>query len=203
MSGSNRFHTPPDRSKRAWLFILSAPSGAGKTTLCQAALQRVPGLGYSVSYTTRNPRSGEIDGRHYHFIGKEEFESGIACGKWAEWAVVYDNYYGTDAGFIQTQLNNGTDVLLDIDVQGTVQILNRFADAVTIFVLPPSLEALRRRLEARRTDSREEIERRLSAAEREMAKKDLYRHVIVNDRLETAIDSLVQIIHRYRAGGGT
>ena len=186
--------------KSGSLFILSAPSGAGKTTLCQAVRRRFSDLRYSISYTTRKPRQGERNGHDYHFIGKDEFEKGIADHQWAEWAVVHGCYYGTSAEFIDRELAVGHDTILDIDVKGTLQIIERYPDAVTIFVLPPSMEILRNRLKLRDTDSAEEIKRRLLEAEKEMAQKDLYRHVIVNDQLATALESLVSIIQRYRLG---
>ena len=184
--------------KSGSLFILSAPSGAGKTTLCRAVRRRFSDLRYSISYSTRKPRQGERNGHDYHFIGKDEFEKGIADHQWAEWAVVHGCYYGTSAEFIDRELAAGHDTILDIDVQGTHQIIERYPDAVTIFVLPPSMEILRKRLKLRDTDSAEEIKRRLLEAEKEMAQKDLYRHVIVNDQLATALEALVSIIQRYR-----
>ena len=186
--------------KSGRLFILSAPSGAGKTTLCQAVRRRFSDLRYSISYTTRKPRQGERNGHDYHFIGKDEFEKGIADHQWAEWAVVHGCYYGTSAEFIDRELAAGHDTILDIDVQGTHQIIERYPDAVTIFILPPTMDILRKRLKLRDTDSAEEIKRRLLEAEKEMAQKDLYRHVIVNDQLATALESLVSIIQRYRLG---
>ncbi len=180
------------------LFVVSAPSGAGKTTLCRAVLDRLPGLQYSVSYTTRRPRRGEQNRIAYHFIGKEEFVRGIDSGRWAEWAEVHDHYYGTSAAFIDRQLKSGNDVLLDIDVQGAMQIRKRFADSVTIFIMPPSKMVLADRLRSRGSDSHEEIDRRLKNAEAEMASRDQYRHVLINDRLETAIEELVALITSYR-----
>ncbi len=184
---------------RGRLFIVSAPSGAGKTTLCSAVLDRFSDLLYSVSYTTRKPRSGERNGIDYNFIKKEDFKKQIKAGKWAEWAEVHENYYGTSAEFIDNGLDSGRNILLDIDVQGTIQILERYPEAITIFIMPPSVNALRRRLELRDTDSKEIIDRRLKNAEVEMAKKDLYHHVILNDLLSDAIKELVAIIENYRS----
>ena len=180
------------------LFILSAPSGAGKTTLCQAILDRFYDMLYSVSYTTRKPRGGEADGVAYHFIAANDFEKGIKDGRWAEWAEVHGHYYGTSAEFLDNGLASGSDILLDIDVQGTIQILERYPDSITVFILPPSLEVLQRRLRERGTDSSEAIARRLHNARKEIANKDLYRHVVVNDKLEDAVDKLAQIIQKYR-----
>ena len=182
------------------LFIISAPSGTGKTTLCKAVLARIPQLRYSVSHTTRRPRSGEADGVSYHFISTEEFMRGIDAGRWAEWAKVHGHYYGTSAEFIQRQLASGHDVLLDIDVQGAMQIRKRFADSVAIFIMPPSRQVLAERLRSRGSDSQEEIEQRLKNAEAEMASRDRYQHILVNDRLQVATDELVALIHSYRRG---
>ena len=182
---------------RGLLFILSAPSGAGKTTIRNALCSRFPEAKYSVSYTTRSPRIGEKPGRDYHFIDKPQFEAGIEADRWAEWAVVHGNYYGTSGEFIDHWLARGNDILLDIDVQGTVKILKRYPQAVTIFILPPSMDVLRHRLESRGTDSQAEIERRLSAAEKEMMEKSRYRHLVINDDLPSAIDELASIIKSY------
>ena len=183
----------------ALLFVISAPSGAGKSTLCRAVLDRFPDLVYSVSSTTRSPRSGEQNGKDYHFITKDEFEKGIARGRWAEWAEVHDHYYGTSADFLNGELSGGRDILLDIDIQGTRKILQRYPDAVTIFIMPPSLETLKSRLQSRGTDSPEAIAVRLQNAAEEMAQKDLYRHIIINDRLTDAVGELIVIFEKYRS----
>ena len=186
-------------NKRGILFIISAPSGAGKSTLCRAVLDRFTDLVYSVSYTTRSPRSGEQKGVDYHFIVKDEFEKGIASGRWAEWAEVHDHYYGTSADFLDGELSIGRDILLDIDIQGTRHILQRYPDGVTIFIMPPSLETLKSRLQSRGTDSPEVIEVRLKNAREEMAQKNLYRHIITNDRLTDAVAELIAIFEKYRS----
>ena len=194
-SGSN----PKEiNSKLGHLFIISAPSGGGKTTLSKAVVNRFNDIFYSISYTTRSPRDGEQDGVDYYFIQKKDFEKRIKNGYWAEWAEVHGNYYGTSVEFLDKGLDSGHDMLLDIDVQGTIQILGRYPDSVTIFIMPPSLEILRKRLEMRRTESRATIERRLLNAEDEIAQKGLYRHVIVNDQLSVSIDKLIAIIEKYR-----
>jgi guanylate kinase len=180
------------------LFIISAPSGAGKTTLAKAVLERYRDMLYSVSYTTRNPRAVEQDGVDYHFISKQDFERGIKEGQWAEWARVYGNYYGTSGKFIDNGLASGRDILLDIDTQGTIQILKKYPESVTVFILPPSMKALKKRLEMRGTDSRQVIEKRLIYAKEEIAQKDLYRHIIVNDNLSKAIEELSAVIKKYR-----
>ena len=193
-SGSNSRQT---NSKRGHLFIISAPSGGGKTTLSKAVLNRFKDIIYSISYTTRSPRNSEQDGVDYYFIPKKDFEERIKSGLWAEWAKVHGNYYGTSAEFLEKGLASGRDMLLDIDVQGTIQILGKYPDSITIFIMPPSLETLGKRLEMRRTESRTTIKRRLLTAEKEMAQKDLYRYIIVNDQLSVAIEELVAIIEKY------
>jgi len=179
------------------LFIISAPSGAGKTTLCRETLKRFKDITYSISYTTRKSRNGEQDGIDYHFITKEEFKRKIESNKLVEWAEVYGNFYGTSAEFLGTYLVSGKHILLDIDIQGTIQIKKRYPDSVTIFIMPPSLETLRSRLKSRGTDTRQVIERRLEIAKKEMEKKDLYRHVIINDQLSRAVYELIEIIESY------
>lgn len=184
--------------KSAHLFIIAAPSGGGKTTLCREVLKRFSDMLYSVSYTTRQFRNGEQEGVDYHFITTSDFENGIAAGKWAEWALVHGNYYGTSVAFLDKGLADGRDILLDIDVQGTRQILEHYPDSVAIFLMPPSLEVLQQRLIARGTDSAESIAVRLQNAEKEMAQQDLYHHVIANDQLSKAVPNLISIIEHYR-----
>ncbi|PLX45311.1 MAG: guanylate kinase [Desulfobacteraceae bacterium] len=186
------------KPKRGNLFIISAPSGAGKTTLAKAVLQQFRDMLYSISYTTRKPRAEEQDGVDYHFVSKQDFKKGIKKSRWAEWAEVYGNYYGTSAEFIEKSLSSGCDILLDIDVQGTLQILKCYPDCVTIFILPPSMTALRKRLEMRGSDSKAVIERRLVNARTEMAQKKMYRHIIVNEKLSEAIEELSAIFKKYR-----
>ncbi len=186
------------KPKRGNLFIISAPSGAGKTTLAKAVLQQFGDMLYSISYTTRKPRAEEQDSVDYHFISKQDFKKGIKKNRWAEWAEVYGNYYGTSAEFIEKSLSSGCDILLDIDVQGTLQILKYYPDCVTIFILPPSMTALRKRLEMRGSDSKAVIERRLVNARTEMAQKKMYRHIIVNEKLSEAVEELSAIFKKYR-----
>jgi guanylate kinase len=186
------------KPNRGHLFIISAPSGAGKTTLAKAVLQQFTDMLYSISYTTRKPRAEERDGVDYHFVSKQDFKKGIKKGRWAEWAEVYGNYYGTSAEFIEKSLSSGCDILLDIDVQGTLQILKHYPDSVTIFILPPSMNALRKRLEMRGSDSKAVMDKRLVNAKKEMAQKKMYRHIIVNDKLSAAIEELSAIFKKYR-----
>ena len=185
------------KPKRGHLFIISAPSGAGKTTLVKATLERFTDMLYSISYTTRKPRADEQNGVDYHFVSKQDFKKGIKKGHWAEWAEVYGNFYGTSAEFIEKSLSSGYDILLDIDVQGTLQILKNYPDSVTIFILPPSMNTLRKRLEMRASDSQAVIEKRLVNARKEMAQKKMYRHTIVNDKLPAAIEELSAIFKKY------
>ncbi|WP_319526212.1 guanylate kinase [uncultured Desulfosarcina sp.] len=195
----NGLATQPDSRQtgnQGHLFVVSAPSGAGKTTLCRAARERLPQLVYSVSSTTRGPRIGEVDGQDYFFVSEAQFRQGIESGLWAEWAKVHDNYYGTSARFLDDHLQAGRNVLLDIDVQGARQILQRYPEAVTIFIAAPSMAVLRRRLTARGLDSPEVIELRMKNAQAEMDSRDLYRHVVVNDDLDAAIKRFVDILSK-------
>jgi guanylate kinase len=180
------------------LFIISAPSGGGKTTLCREVRQHFPDMLYSVSHTTRKPRKGERDGVDYYFIDKKEFRARIEDGKWAEWAMVHGYYYGTDSAFLEEGLIAGRDILLDLDVQGTRQLLKRYSECVAIFIRPPSLKVLQQRLETRGSDSAEAIAVRLRNADKEIAQQDLYHHVIVNDQLPITIADLISVIQGYR-----
>lgn len=180
------------------LFIVSAPSGAGKSTLCRMLTERLPALRYSISTTTRAPRQGEIDGVDYFFTDLETFKAGIQANQWAEWAQVHGNYYGTSAVFIDAERAAGHDVLLDIDVQGTVQLCAKYPDAITIFIMPPSSDVLRQRLEQRGADSPDIIDKRMTNARREMAQRGAYRHTVINDCLETAAETLVSIVRGYQ-----
>lgn len=180
------------------LFIISAPSGAGKTSLCDAIRKHYPDVAYSVSYTTRPARKGEQNGRDYFFISEREFQQGIKEGRWAEWAKVHGHFYGTSSLWISEVLSQGRDVLLDIDVQGARHLVNRFRDAVTIFIMPPSLEELQRRLERRGADDPAAIALRLANAREEMRWKGMYRHIVINDDLQRAVRELISLLDQYR-----
>jgi guanylate kinase len=180
------------------LFIVSAPSGAGKSTLCNAVRRQMGDLAYSVSYTTRSPRQGERDCVDYHFISEADFQRGISTGRWAEWARVHGNYYGSSAKWIEQTLSAGRDILMDIDLQGARQMMQRFPQAVTIFIMPPSLEELEKRLRGRGTDSRQNIDLRLRNAQEEIAQNGICRHVLLNDDIEKATQDLVELIEAYR-----
>ncbi|MFO7885343.1 MAG: guanylate kinase [Desulfobacteraceae bacterium] len=176
------------------IFVVSAPSGAGKTTLCSIIRKNHPQLAYSISHTTRAPRKNETHGVDYFFITKQEFQEGIKNSVWAEWAEVYGNYYGTSLDFIRERISSGAHLLLDIDVKGAEQIKETYPEAVTIFIMAPSLEILEKRLRDRGTDSEAVIQKRLAAAEKEIARKDDYDVVIVNDDLDRAAKELSEII---------
>nr|HID59387.1 guanylate kinase [Desulfobacterales bacterium] len=185
--------------KKGTIFIVSGPSGAGKSTILNEILKTFPNLVYSVSYTTRSPRSNERNGVHYHFISKDIFLEKITGGEWAEWAEVHGQFYGTLAGDLNRAIDTGLDVILDIDVKGAKQLKTSYPEAVLIFITPPSMEKLRERLIKRGTDTPEEIERRLINAQKEMSVIDKYHYVIINDRLDQAISELKRIIERYHA----
>lgn len=186
------------------LFIVSAPSGAGKTTLIRSLfdgrLGATGGIAYSVSHTTRRPRDGEVDGRDYHFVSAAEFERMVEAGEFLEWAVVHGNRYGTAKREVFPRLERGTDVVLDIDVQGAEQVLARHPEAQSIFVLPPSYEALAARLAGRGLDDPEAIRRRLHVSIWEISRYDRYRYVIINDDARRAGEVLAAIILDKRHG---
>ena len=183
-------------NKPGTLVIISGPSGVGKTTLYRAVLKRFPRMRYSVSYTTRKPRYGEQNGIDYYFISAAEFKEKIDKDKWAEWAEVHGHYYGTCAEWLYKDMASGYNILLDIDVQGTIQILKHFPNSLTIFILPPSMDVLKDRLISRAFDDEAAIEKRLQNAGKEMQKKDIYRHVVVNDQLSVAMEKLISIIEK-------
>ena len=181
-------------SRRGTLFVVSAPSGAGKTTLCREIRLRLPDLAYSISVTTRPPRPGEVDGADFRFVGVDEFRALLARGEFAEWATVHGNLYGTRARAIEDALTAGRDVLLDIDTQGAAQLRARYTDAVLIFVLAPSVKELEQRLRERRSNMDADIERRLARAREEIALWRQYHYLIVNRDVKEALDQLEAII---------
>lgn len=186
---------------RGLLLVVSSPSGAGKTTLCNRLRQEFPKLGFSVSYTTRPPRPGETDGVEYHFVSATRFQEMAAVDEFAEYAMVHGNMYGTAARQVAGALEQGRDLLFDIDFQGGRQLRNRFRDEVVlVFILPPSLRELERRLRRRATDADEVIAQRLKVARSELAHYDEYDYLIVNDDFDKAYDALravyVAALHR-------
>jgi guanylate kinase len=181
-------------ARRRGVFIVSAPSGAGKTSLVRALLDRHPELAFSVSHTTRPCRPGEVEGRDYFFVGRETFEQMIAEGRFLEHARVFDNWYGTARDTVDSLVTEGRTVLLDIDWQGARQVREALPDAVSIFILPPSLEALAARLRGRGQDSDEVIERRMRDAVSEMTHHDEFDHLVINDDFELALEDLERIL---------
>ncbi len=176
------------------LFIVAAPSGAGKTTLVSLLLENDPQIRVSISHTTRAPRPGEEDGREYHFIDVPAFLEKVQHGEFLEWAEVHGNYYGTSKKWIESEMSSGRDVLLEIDWQGAQQVRKSFSKAIGIFVLPPSMEVLKARLSGRGTDSAEVIARRIAAAHDEMRHVDEFDYVIINDDLQQASGDLQSIV---------
>lgn len=172
------------------LFVVSAPSGAGKSSLLRALLQREPALRVAVSHTTRPPRPGERDGEHYHFVDPESFQRLVEEGGFLEHAQVFDRFYGTSEEAVRGPLQAGEDLVLEIDWQGAQQVRRRFPEACTIFIIPPSVEALRERLIGRGQDSDAVIERRMRAAVDEMSHYPEYDYLVVNDDFEQALDDL-------------
>jgi guanylate kinase len=174
--------------------VVSAPSGGGKTTLCHALMARRPGVEFSVSHTTRKPRPGEQEAVDYCFVDDTAFERLVADGAFLEWAWVHGHRYGTTRAQAETRLARGIDVLFDIDLQGGRQIADRLPNAVLVFILPPDLATLEKRLRERRSDARDEIARRLAAARIEIEQAAFYTHWIVNDELERAVTELEAVL---------
>lgn len=180
------------------IYIVVAPSGAGKTSLVSALLQAEPAVELSISYTTRAARTGEVDGQHYHFVDHATFQSMIAAGDFLEYAEVYGNFYGTSVRWLQSRLEEGRDILLEIDWQGAEQVRKVFPEALGIFILPPSIEELERRLRGRGTDTEEVILRRLASARSEIDKVAEYDYIVVNDDFERARLDLISIFRARR-----
>jgi guanylate kinase len=180
------------------LFIVCAPSGAGKTSLVNALLEREPDIELSISYTTRAPRPGETDGRNYHFVTREQFLEMAGRGEFLEHAEVHGNFYATSQSWINARRAEGKDILLEIDWQGAAQVRGQIPDAVGVFILPPSPETLRRRLEGRGQDSAEVIEQRLLAARGEVAHVAEFDYVIINRNFDVAVTDLVSIVRAQR-----
>jgi len=180
--------------KKGLCFVVSAPSGAGKTSLCKAVLNEVRALQFSISHTTRRARAGEIEGQDYFFVDNTTFKAGIAAGEFLEWAEVHGNYYGTSKKQLATCLDQGIDILLDIDTQGAMQLQTTLSGCVYIYILPPSFDILQQRLENRGSDASDEIARRLKTAGDEIKCYDRYQYLIINEDLEKAQKNLQAII---------
>lgn len=176
------------------IFILSAPSGTGKTTICKLLTQKLPDLKLSISHTTREPRNGEVEGTDYHFTSKKEFEEKIERGEFLEWAKVFKNYYGTAFESVDRHHLNGDDVLIELDVQGAQSLRAIHYKAVFIFMMPPSLEVLETRLKNRETESASKIQERLKISEKEMQLSTLYDYILTNVDAEQTTDHLLSII---------
>ncbi len=185
---------PRHLGQRGRLYVVAAPSGAGKTSLVKAVLEKEPRVRLSVSYTTRTPRPNEVPGRDYHFVDMNRFQEMISQGEFLEHAPVYDNFYGTGVRTVQEALSMGEQLLLEIDWQGARQVRTRLPEARTIFILPPSRRSLEERLTARSTDSAAVIERRLRDAAQDLAHWNEFDYVVINDRFEQALEDLQAII---------
>jgi guanylate kinase len=180
--------------RRGTLFVVSAPSGAGKTTLCAEVRRLIPDLAYSVSVTTRAPRPGEIDGTHFSFVSEKRFDELMNAGAFAEHATVHGHRYGTRAATLEAALSGGSDILLDIDTQGAATLRKKYREAVLIFIVAPSLAELEQRLRERRSDAEKEIARRLARAREEVAMWRSYDYLIVNRDVKDAVDQLAAVI---------
>lgn len=192
---------PPTETNvgRGILFVVSSPSGGGKGTLIQRVLKQVPNLAYSVSFTTRAPRNGEVNGREYFFVSPEKFKEMIAANEFFEWAEVHSKLYGTARQQVVAEISAGRDIILEVDVQGAASVRTLMADAVSIFILPPSFQILKQRLQARGTDSAAELELRLRNAPAELKDYSAFQYVIINDELDRAANQMTAIVHAERA----
>ena len=182
------------KRKDGLLFVISAPSGAGKTTLCKALTDSLENLRHSISYTTRKPRPGEIDGREYYFATEERFQDMVRAGDFAEWARVHSNLYGTSRRVLDEMRTEGIDVILDIDTQGAKQIKEKYRESVFVFIMPPSLEILEERLRNRDSDDEDEIRKRMRRARDEIKDYTVYDYIIVNRDFERALTELRAVV---------
>ena len=178
------------------LIIVSGPSGAGKGTVLQEVFKQLPDLKYSISATTRKPREGETNGVQYFFITKAEFKGKIKRGEMLEYAWYCNNYYGTPADYVETHRSAGNDVLLEIEPQGAIQVMKKCSDAISVFVMPPSLEELEKRLVGRGTESAEIVAERIAQAKKEIANSHLYDFTVVNDDILVAAEQIIEIIKK-------
>ena len=180
--------------KKGNIYVISAPSGAGKTSLCKELIDFFPALRHSVSYTTRSIRTGEVDGIDYHFVDQLTFDQMVSDGDFVEWALVHGNYYGTTLQALQQARDSGSDILLEIDYQGARQLKKNLADATFVFIMPPSIEELTRRLVGRNTDADDVIKKRVVNASVEMKEATWYDHVVINDKFKLALAQLKVIM---------
>ncbi len=181
-------------NRKGLIYVVSAPSGAGKTSLCKKLLEEVSGLELSISYTTRPMRDGEKNGVDYHFVSVDVFKEMIDASSFAEWAQVHDNYYGTSLDALKAASAAGRDILLDIDYQGAAQLKKSLDNSVYTFILPPDYDELRRRLEGRNSDSAEVVQRRIENARLEVAESGWYDYIVVNDNFDFALEQLKAIL---------
>jgi guanylate kinase len=185
------------KPEKGYLFIVSGPSGVGKTVLCNEIVSTFPKVLYSISATSRAPRGGEKNGQEYFFFSEDEFKAAIEKDEFAEWAFVHGNYYGTPLSFLEENINAGRHVILNIDVQGAFKIREKYPEAIMIFILPPSLEELESRIRKRNMDSEDALKHRLENAKKELSFKSQYTYSIVNDDLEKAIKELKEIFSKF------
>jgi len=190
---------PETTEGRGILFVVSSPSGGGKGTLIQRVLKKVPNLSYSVSFTTRAPRSGEVDGLEYFFVTPDKFDQMVAANEFLEWAYVHGKQYGTARQQVVAEVSAGRDIILEVDVQGAASVRELIPDSVSIFILPPSFAVLKRRLQARGTDSPEELDLRLRNAPVELKNYSAFEYLILNDDADRAAEQLTAIVHAERA----
>ncbi len=183
-----------EKKKKGMLVVVSAPSGTGKTTLCHMLVKEIERAVYSISVTSRVPRSKEVDGKDYFFVSEDEFKKMVTENKLLEWAMVHDRYYGTLSEFVNGNLKIGKYIILDIDVQGGLQIKKIYPDAVLIFVMPPSMEELERRITDRKQDSETEIEKRLKNSYEEFKHASDYDYLVINNELDEALKNIMSII---------
>ena len=186
-------------SKEGQIFVVTAPSGTGKTTIINLIRKDMRGVGYSISHTTRKPREGEVNGYHYYFVDRVEFEKMVEAHEFIEWAIVYDQLYGTSISSMNRELSSGKDLLMDLDIQGAEEIERRFPESLSIFILPPSMEILKERLKRRSTNDKVNVDLRMKKAVEEIQRCRDYDFIIVNDDLNEATREIEAIIIAQRA----